>query len=200
MVSKIYLQKIGEVNESILLTLKKNLDWFYKWLNLKTKILDEVISLTPTEYNPTKRQYNASKIMKRLIKNYVKEHHYPFLGVLEEDIYTKMDDKELDYIFGLGHFPFEKPNHAGLALISTARLKESFYLHKEDPKLFELRVFKEAIHELGHAFGLEHCEDYCVMERSKRIEHTDNKPAKYCELCSLKVEEFLEGLRRNPRE
>ena len=100
----------------------------------------------------------------------------------------------MNFIFGLGRYPFDK--HSGVALISITRLKEDFYTRPEDIPLSELRTFKEAIHELGHAFGLKHCESDCVMVFSNKLSDTDNKPAKYCEVCFSQVKGFIQSIRK----
>ena len=43
---------------------------------------------------------------------------------------------------------------------------------------------KEAIHEVGHIMGLEHCQDHCVMNLSRSREEVGNKPSSLCNSCS----------------
>jgi archaemetzincin len=46
-----------------------------------------------------------------------------------------------------------------VAAIYIPRLRQELYVKKSNiNKLVEQRVIKEAVHELGHAFGLTHCE------------------------------------------
>lgn len=59
---------------------------------------------------------------------------------------------------------------------------------KPNPELFKLRALKEALHELGHTFGLMHCPNsYCVMHFSNSIVDTDMKKAEYCFNCRFKL-------------
>jgi archaemetzincin len=52
------------------------------------------------------------------------------------------------------------------------------------PQLLEERLVKEAVHELGHVFGLMHCgTPVCVMGRSGGVRDVDSKRAELCEEC-----------------
>ena len=53
-----------------------------------------------------------------------------------------------------------------------------------DEERFRGRALKEAMHELGHTFGLGHCADPgCVMWFSNTLGETDRKGAAYCPRC-----------------
>jgi archaemetzincin len=53
-----------------------------------------------------------------------------------------------------------------------------------DEQRFRGRALKEAMHELGHTFGLGHCADPgCVMWFSNTLAETDRKGAAYCARC-----------------
>ena len=110
------------------------------------------------------------------------------MNVMNEDIYSGF----LNFVFGIANMP--KNHNFGLALISVTRLSEKFYRRPENLALLELRILKEAIHELGHTFGLEHCNDSCVMQFSNCLSDTDNKPPKFCSSCLRKLNFFFENL------
>lgn len=188
----VFLQKIGEINPLILMKLKKDLKWVLKNFIDEVKISPEIIPLSSFEYDEGRKQYDASKIIRKLI-NFSKRQDYKFrvLGILEEDIYTKM----LNFVFGIAFIP--KPERflePCVSLISTARLEETFYRRDEDKSLYELRILKEALHEVGHTLMLRHCENDCVMQFSNCLMDTDNKPAVYCSECLSKLETYFKDL------
>lgn len=185
MTKRIYLQKIGEIDPGILIILKKNLKWFFQKYNIKVVILPDQFPLLDSEYKSKQRQYDASEIKKRLIKHVKNKNYYRILGVMDVDIYSKF----LNFVFGVADLPRKKS--FGCAVISVTRLRENFYRRTEKIAQFEQRVFKEAIHELGHTFGLEHCEKLCVMRFSNSLEDTDRKPYDLCKVCLEKLNNFL---------
>ena len=185
MTKTIYLQKIGEIDSGIVIILKKNLKWFFKNYNIKIVILPDQLPLLNSEYEPLIRQYDALKIKSRLTSLAKKNNYYRILGILDVDIFSKY----LNFIFGIADLT--KTKSLGCALISVTRLKESFYRKPENTAQFERRVLKEAIHELGHTFSLEHCENFCVMQFSNSLEDADNKPHILCETCLKKLENYL---------
>ncbi|HII06843.1 MAG TPA: archaemetzincin family Zn-dependent metalloprotease [Methanotrichaceae archaeon] len=100
------------------------------------------------------------------------------LGVIDEDLFVA----DLNFVFGLVY--------GSRAIISLARLRQEFYSLSPNQDLFRERALKEAVHELGHVFGLPHCSDRrCVMHFSNSISDTDFKGWMYCERCREMLED-----------
>jgi archaemetzincin len=75
------------------------------------------------------------------------------------------------------------------AVIALPRLREEFYGKSADEALFTARAEKEAIHELGHTYGLGHCEDRsCVMSFSNTLADTDYKRSQFCAQCIAQIQ------------
>ena len=185
----ISLQKIGEIDKIILLKLKKNLEWVLKDYIEGVEIMKDEIPLAEENYDSARRQYNASLVIKDLIDYIGKRRYFRILGIMDKDIFST----PLNFVFGIAFMP--KGLNPRVALISTTRLDEKFYRREDDQAIFELRVLKEAIHELGHTFGLEHCDEGCIMRFSNTLQHTDEKPPKFCERCEKKLNMFFSELK-----
>jgi archaemetzincin len=56
---------------------------------------------------------------------------------------------------------------------------------------------KEAVHELGHTFGLIHCSDArCAMSLSNAIQQVDKKTEELCTNCSILFGDITKHIRR----
>jgi len=125
-------------------------------------------------YHRARGQYHSTEILKRLLEDPHTES-WRILGVTDLDLYIPI----LTFVFG------EAQLGAGAALVSTHRLRPEFYGLPENPELLQERLLKEALHELGHTFGLRHCPDYlCVMSASHAVERIDLKQAVFCPACA----------------
>lgn len=158
---RIALLPIGDVDQGILAHLSAELR-----LLGDVEILDWV-NVPESAYDESRGQYVASRL-KELTASY---SHDRILGVTGVDIY----ERPLRFVFGLADIRGKS------AVISTGRLVDSDSTTKE-------RASKEALHELGHTFGLRHCQNKeCVMTFSNCLDDTDNKEKSYCHFCTLKL-------------
>jgi archaemetzincin len=96
------------------------------------------------------------------------------LAVTSVDLFIPV----LTYVFG------EAQLGGPAAVVSTNRLRSEKYGLPPDPETLISRLEKEAVHELGHTFGLFHCsEPACVMHASTYVEEIDPKEASFCATC-----------------
>jgi archaemetzincin len=125
-------------------------------------------------FNPLRRQYHSTEILKKLLQKPSGEI-WKVLGVTELDLYIPI----LTFVFG------EAQVSDGGAVVSVHRLRQEFYGLPGDLSLLHDRLLKEALHELGHTYGLRHCSDYlCVMSASYGVERIDLKRAEFCPACA----------------
>lgn len=135
-------------------------------------------------YDPARQQYHSSRILARLVE---RENdllplsaadppdHEKILGVADVDLFIPI----LTFVFGQAQLGRRA------AVVSVYRLRQQFYGLPEDETLFLERCEKEALHELGHTFGLVHCQNYdCVMHYSNSIEQVDLKSNRFCTACA----------------
>ncbi len=100
------------------------------------------------------------------------------LAVTEFDLYKTSHQ----FVFG------DASEDQRIAVVSTHRLRSEFYGERADANLLFQRTLKEAVHDLGHAFGLKHCFNArCAMYFSNSIYDTDNKLSHFCESCEKRV-------------
>jgi archaemetzincin len=121
--------------------------------------------------DPDRRQYRAGPILDALIERAPEPR---VLGIVDADLYVA----GLNFIFG------QATVGGCCGVIGLVRLRPEFYHAPPEPALFARRTLIEAVHELGHMAGLDHCPDpVCVMHFSRTIEDSDVKGPDFCPRC-----------------
>ena len=124
-----------------------------------------------------RNQFNSTSIITELLERFPK---YPgkIIGITAVDLFVPV----LTYVFG------EAQLDGRIAVLSTFRLREELYGLDPNQTLERIRLFKEAIHELGHTFGLIHCHNpECVMHSSTSAEEIDVKGKNFCAECEKTI-------------
>ncbi|ESS13013.1 MAG: putative Zn-dependent protease [uncultured archaeon A07HR60] len=100
------------------------------------------------------------------------------VGITPRDLFYR----RRNYVFGLAYL-----NGNG-SVISTYRLQttsDGGISAKSSGAVYADRVRKEIVHEVGHTFGLEHCDNSkCVMSFSPTVREVDVKEEHLCGSCS----------------
>jgi len=142
--------------------------------------------ISPHSLNPGRGQFNSTLILQFLHSSIEKSEDEKILVFEPVDLYAN----HLNFVFG------EADSSTGFAVISTYRLIPELYGEDHRTKLFLNRLVKEAVHELGHTTGLDHCrKPTCVMYFSNSILDTDLKGQAFCQACKMKA---VKGTDRSP--
>lgn len=166
---RILIIPIGVIDAAVL---KDIADALEKTFHFKVELGREIP--TPEKvYNKKRGQYHSTKIL-NILKQFKTKEFHRVLGVIDADLYVP----ELNFVFG------EADILAGVTVIALARLRQEFYGLNPDKGLFHIRAAKEAIHEIGHTYGLGHCPNTkCIMYFSNSLKDTDRKGPGFCSIC-----------------
>lgn len=98
----------------------------------------------------------------------------------------------MDLFLGDMSFVFGTAQTGGrMGIVSTYRLDQRFYGKTFSYEKLRDRTIKEALHEIGHCYGLSHCSKDCVMSFSVNVMEVDTKPRFFCEGCREKLRAAL---------
>jgi archaemetzincin len=121
-----------------------------------------ILPVYENAWNDRRRQYDAYILLDNLVRQMRSK---TVLWIVDEDIFCE----NVNFVFGLAMF------HVS-AVVSTFRLNT------------QNMVIKEAVHEVGHVMGLQHCKNRCVMRFSNTYEDALQKPDTLCETCRRTLE------------
>jgi archaemetzincin len=131
-------------------------------------------------YDEKRKQHRTTPILKWLVE--AGPGAGKVLGITDRDLFIPI----LTYVFG------EAQLGGAAAVVSTARLLDG--VETAGRRLLVDRLSKEALHEVGHAFGLVHCgHEHCVMSRSPAVREVDRKAAELCADCRMHLEDLPGG-------
>lgn len=141
----------------------------------------EVAVQTSTErpagtFDAKRRQHSSREMLKWLVAR-APAGTARVLGLTDVDLFIPV----LTFVFG------EAQLEGAAAVVSVARLTAA-----SNRRLTAARLAREAVHELGHTFGLLHCDALeeedgrtapCVMARSPSVRAVDAKSTRLCPAC-----------------
>lgn len=136
----------------------------------------------PVDTFDVRRKQHSSREMLRWLLTQHGDRSGQLLGITDVDLCNPV----LTFVFGEAQLD----GHA--AVVSFARL-----LDTANAALTTVRLQREAVHELGHTFGLLHCEGVeasggrarpCVMARSASVRAVDGKSDRLCPACRARYQ------------
>ncbi len=176
----IHLATVGEVDDDVMAAVEAGLSRTFALAPHRLKPLPD----PAYAFDTVRRQYSSIAIMRDLVR-----HRPPgverVLAVTEKDLFIPM----LSFIYGQAQL------RGNVAMISLARLRQEFYSLPVNRSLLLARAVKEALHEVGHTFGLIHCLDGgCPMSLSTNIRQLDAKGTIFCSSCAIILQENMRML------
>jgi predicted Zn-dependent protease len=109
-------------------------------------------TMPPTHlFDKARKQWISDNLLDWLLESNNPDSTTKVLAICDFDAHSD----ELNFVFGQAHLG------GRVAAIYLPRLRDELYVRKSNKNinnLFEQRVIKEAVHELGHTFGLRHCQ------------------------------------------
>ncbi len=125
-------------------------------------------------YDAVRKQSNSTALLVQILQGH-EDPSKKRIALVDVDLFIPV----LTFVFG------EAQLNGTAAVVSTHRLCNQFYGLPKNPALMLERLQKEAVHELGHTFGLYHCHQFeCVMRSSTYVEEIDMKRLYPCNSCS----------------
>jgi archaemetzincin len=174
---EIILVVLSNINRHLIGTIKSSLETTYsRAVEVRYKV-----SNLDSAYDPIRKQYISPRLLSRL-KRMKRDSTDKILGIVDVDLYSP----GYDFVYG------EADVSSGVATLSVSRLiseKPSNQANVNlDVGLFEERAGREAIHELGHLFGLGHCQNpKCVMRTCTCLDEVDEAGKELCPSCDDKL-------------
>jgi archaemetzincin len=127
-------------------------------------------------FNNSRNQWISERILEWILGKSNPTSYTKILGICDFDAYSN----GLNFLFGQAH------RGGKIGVVYLPRLTQEFYGLASNVDLFQKRLTTEAVHELGHMFGLSHCEiRSCVMHFSNSLHDTDFKDYIFCSNCKV---------------
>ncbi|KAM9424242.1 archaemetzincin-2 [Pholidichthys leucotaenia] len=209
----IYIQTIGSFGE-----VDAQTDQYVEWLKdycqaffygLSVKLLPAVsVSETGCSFRVNSNSYNLQILagdLLRFLGNRKPKDAFCIVGITMIDLYPK---DSWNFVFGqaslsegMGIFSFARYDDNFYSRSYAGRLKKGLQLRQGYYSVFDgyytppitstllLRSCKTMTHEIGHMFGIRHCQWLsCVMQGSNHLEESDRRPLDFCPICLRKLQ------------
>lgn len=171
---RITVEALGRVDHGTLAAVARALRAAYP---LPTAVAERRRRLGDHGYRPRRGQYDANVQLDRLYER-APNGLGCVVALTEAGIYVP----GFNFLYGLSYVG----GHAALVSLDALRADGAGIA------LVRERAAKIAVHEAGHAFGLEHCrEPRCVMRYSDRLERLDHERARFRPLCRRRLRELF---------
>lgn len=176
---KIIVSPIGNMEASIMAQVGTEISRNFGFRTENLSLLKDI----DFALDQNRNQYHSTVILNRLA-DLAPPHALKILAVCQVDLFIPV----LTHVFG------EARLGGKACIISTFRLQKDLPVIGTR-MIYQNRVIKEAIHELGHTFKLRHCHDpLCGMHYCRAIGDVDAKSAEFCRYCKILLRDEIKKL------
>lgn len=212
----IYIQTIGSFGEAGART-ERYVQWLRDYCQaffhgLSVKLLPAVtVAETGCSFRINSNSHNLQILtgdLLRFLGNRKPNDAFCIVGITMIDLYPK---ESWNFVFGqaslingMGVFSFARYDEHFYSRSYAGRLKKQPKIKDGDYSVFDgyytppisgsllLRSCKTVTHEIGHMFGLRHCQWLsCVMQGSNHLEESDRRPLDLCPVCLRKLQSAI---------
>ncbi len=177
---KVVISPIGDASADLLDAIAEEIVRVFGFETDLVPLLDSI----HFAFDPVRCQYHSTPVLEKLSAA-APSHALKVLGIAQEDLFIPI----LTHVYG------EAELGGKSCLVSTYRLREGISL-TTDGRMYQQRIIKEAVHELGHTFDLRHCpEKSCIMHYCHSIADVDRKGGELCRYCSVLLMDELKRIR-----
>lgn len=167
----LFIVPVDEIDDQLINNLSYKLGEVFK-LNIRIKGWNTISDIARSEFR-FRSMYRSTELLNYFSEN-VPEETGKILFITDHDLYSPVFSK----------FYGEAQLNGKTGILSLFHLKEENRNKIKNKQILLSRVEKEAIHEVGHLFGLIHCSDVnCVMHLSSSINDIDVKSSSFCNHC-----------------
>ena len=181
--TRLYIQPLGEFSEAQRRLVDDTADLMSRFYNLPVKVLDSLsLDLIPSEARRKHPRWGDKQILTTYVLDKVLKPRRPddavaMLALTTSDLWP---GENWNFVFGQASLSER------VGVWSLYRYGDTDDPRPDNP--FNRRLFKVALHETGHMFGITHCTAYeCCMNGSNNLDEMDSRPMWLCPQCVQKV-------------
>jgi archaemetzincin len=181
--TRLYIQPVGEFSDRQRLLVDETGELMSRFYSLPVKRLEPLsLDLIPGEARRIHpdwgdKQILTSYVLDKLLKPRRPDDAVAMLALTTSDLWP---GEGWNFVFGQASLSDR------VGVWSLYRYGDADDQRPDNP--FSRRLFKVALHETGHMFGIAHCTAYeCCMNGSNHLEEMDSRPMWLCPQCVQKV-------------